>query len=505
MIREAVQRFFRSEQRAITLPYPVQFFDNGLGPIRWLPSDDADHAVPQRAMEVAAFHACIRAIAESVASLPFHLLLNQGNIRSRDIAHPYDALVHRQPNPWQTGYEFLEMLVSHTATWGNSYAYLKYGRDGMVSELWPLHPTTVTPVQLPGNAIAYDYLPAESGDAGRLSQGQILHIRYLSDNGFVGMVPLALSATTLAMARTMDLAAKRFWDNDARPGVILETSQPVPQEALEKLRQQWEKLHKGASNTGRTAVLPNGVSAKQLPATTAESAQLIQLRTFVVQEIARAMRVPCSLIGENSRSTFSNSEQEALNWAQCLVPWCKRVESAFQRALLADMPNHTFQLDMRGMLRGDSAARGAYYNQLHALSVLSPNDIRRLEDMPPIANPAADEYYTPINNIGTLTAAAEAGNKADPAQMASILSVLQAVSAGTLEASGAEALILATYPTMDPVAVEAMVEAAESPEEEAAETPAEEADEDAEEADVLGVAQIEDAPQDTIPAEDSQP
>jgi HK97 family phage portal protein len=489
MIREAVSKFFGA-QRFVGLPAPVQFFDNGLGPIRWLPADDTAAGVPQRGLEVAAFHACVRVIAESVSSLPFHLLLNAGDVRQRDTTHPYDHLVHRRPNPWQTGYEFLEQLVGHTATWGNAYAYKKYGRSGLVEELWPLHPSTITPVQVGSNVWAYDYLPWEAGDAGRLASDQILHIRYLSDNGFVGLVPLALSANTIAMARSMDLAAKRFWDNDARPGVILETSQPVPQEALEKLRQQWEKLHRGTDNTGRTAVLPNGVSAKQLPATTAESSQLIQLRTFVVQEIARAMRVPCSLIGENSRSTFSNSEQEALNWAQCIVPWCRRVESAFQRALLDDMPDHTFQLDMRGMLRGDSAARAAYYTQLHSLSALSPNDIRRFEDMPPIANPAADEYYTPINNIGTLTAAAEAGNKADPSQMGSILAVLQAVSGGTLQPAGAEALILATYPAMDHAAVAAMVEAAEPPEEEAAETPAEEAAEE----EVLADAEPEDAP-----------
>ena len=489
MIREAVSKFFGA-QRFVGLPAPVQFFDNGLGPIRWLPSDDVDRGVPQRALEVSAFHACVRVIAESCASLPFHLLLSTGDVRAVDKSHPYNALVHHQPNPWQTGYEFLEMLVGHTATWGNAYAYKKYGPSGMVEELWPLHPSTVTPVQLRSNDVAYDYLPTEAGDAGRLTSDQILHIRYLSDNGFMGMVPLALSANTIEMARSMDLAAKRFWDNDARPGVILETSQPVPQEALEKLRQQWEKLHRGTANTGRTAVLPAGVSAKQLPATTAEASQLIQVRTFIVQEIARAMRVPCSLIGENSRSTFSNSEQEALNWAQCLVPWCRRVESAFQRALLADMPEHAFQLDMRGMLRGDSAARAAYYAQLSALAVLSPNDIRRLEDMPPIDNQAANEYYVPLNNTGTLTAASEAGLKADPAQMGSILSVLQAVSAGTLRPAGAEALILTTYPTMDPVAVAAMVEAAESPDEEAAETPAEEAAEQ----EVLADAEPEDAP-----------
>lgn len=493
MIREAVRRFFRPD--VIQLPAPVQFFDNGLGPIRWVNVDDNATGAPQRALEVAAFHACVRVIAESVAALPFTLLRSVGDVRERVTDHPYAELVRRRPNGWQSPYEFLEMLAAHTAIWGNAYAWKKYGRGGMVEELWPLHPGTITPVQLGPSQMAYDYLPPDGSNGGRLSSDQVVHIRYLSDNGFVGMVPLALSAHTIEMARVMDLSAKRFWENDARPGVILETSQPVPQEALDRLRQQWEKLHRGPTNAGRTAVLPNGVSAKQLQAATADASQLMELRTFIVQEIARAMRVPCSLIGENSRSTFSNSEQEALNWAQSLVPWCRRIESAFNRALLADLPEYTFQLDMRGMLRGDSTSRAAYYTQMAALSVLSPNDIRRLEDMAPIANPAADEYYAPVNNIGTLAAAADAGGSVE---ISSVLSVLQAVSAGTLQPAGAAALIMATFPNIDPAAVAAMVEAAEPAAEEAAEAPAEEAAEDvAEEA-------AEPAQEDT-PAEDPAP
>lgn len=473
MIREAVRRFFRPDVGG-TLP-ALEFYDNSLGPIRWISADDDVRGVPQRAFEVAAFHACVRVIAESCAALPVHLLRTVGDTRERVDDHPYAELLRYRPNGWQSPYEFLETLVAHTATWGNAYAFKRYGRSGLVEELWPLHPATVTPVQLSSNTVAYDYLPADGGQGGRLSADQIVHIRYLSDNGYVGMVPLALSAATIEMARTMDLSARRFWENDARPGVILETSQPVPQEALEKLRKQWESLHRGPINAGRTAVLPNGVSAKQLQAATAEASQLMQLRTFAVQEIARAMRVPCSLIGENSRSTFSNSEQEALNWANSLVPWCRRVESALNRSLLEGMPDYTYRLDLRGMLRGDSASRATYYTQLHSLSALSPNDIRRLEDMPPIKNPAADEYYTPVNNMGTLTAAAAAGRKADPAQVQSVLAVLQAVSTGTLRPAGAVELIAATYPDLGTEAVYAMVEAAEPAAEEATETPADEA------------------------------
>ena len=417
MIRQAVANLFRrappaADQRWFP-PYP--FFDNNLGPIRWIDADDGGPIEPQRYLEVSAFHACVRVISESVASLPFHLIRQSGDTRERASDHPYYRLVHDRPNPWQSAYEFVETLVGHVCTWGNAYALKVYRGSPVVQELWPLHPSFVKPQQLQNNEIVYDYMNNTGDDGRRFRADQIVHVRYLSDNGYLGMVPMALSKSVIQLARAMDVYAAKFWENDARPGVILETSQPVPKEALDNLRRQWEQLHRGADNAGRTAVLPSGVAAKQLPGATNDSAQMIEMRTFVVQEIARAMRVPCSLIGENSRSTYSNAEQEALNWANCLVPWCRRVESAFERALLDDMPGYGFMLDLRRQLRGDSAARASYYRELFALGVLSPSEIRQLEDMPHIDKPGMSDHYIPANNFAPIGTPAASEQPAEPA------------------------------------------------------------------------------------------
>ena len=125
------------------------------------------------------------------------------------------------------------------------------------------------------------------------------------------------------------------------------------------------------------------------------------------------------------------------------------------------MPGYSVSLDVRGMLRGDSAARSAYYGALAALGSLSPNDIRRLEDMPPIPSAGADQYYLPANNLAPLPAIVGEAGKPDAGTSAAVLSILQAVAAGTITAASAEALILATFPELPAASVRAMVEGAQ--------------------------------------------
>jgi HK97 family phage portal protein len=448
-----------------------------LPPINWSDESTAAkfQADPVSSLQVSAFLACVRVLSESVAQLPCHLYrLNPDGTADKAVDHPLYTLLHDRPNPWQSSYEFRETLVAHTATWGNGFARKVFDGAGRVVELWPMHPSQVSVSRLANNALVYTFneigLPPR-----QFTDDQVCHIRWLSDNGYLGMVPLSLQSGIIGLVRSMDRYSQKFWQNDARPGVVMESNQPIPPEAADKLRQSWERMHRGSENAGRTAILPNGITIKELSGASNESAQLIEMRVFLVQEIARAMRVPCSMIGENSRSTFSNAEQEQLSFLQnTLVAWCRRVESALERSLLSGMPGYSIRLDVRGMLRGDSAARSAYYGALSALGALSPNDIRRLEDMPPIASAGADEYYLPANNLSPLSRVAEPEDQADPATSTAVLAILQTVAAGTITAASAEALILAAFPELDPVLVKAMVEGAEPPAEEATETPAEE-------------------------------
>jgi hypothetical protein len=309
----------------------------------------------------------------------------------------------------------------------------------------------------------------------------------MSNDGIVGMVPAQLCRTSVELARKLDAAASSYWDNAARPSVVLETSQPVPDSAMEKLRAAWKRFYGGVKNSGSTAVLPNGVTAKVLEAASMEQNQYAELRKEITIEIARAYRVSPVMIGDLSRATYSNVEGEqlgALVWS--LTPWQRRIEGAIRRSILSTYgPDLYCQIDSRGLLRGDSAARSSYYSSLFNLGAISPNDIRRLEDMDPIADAAADEYYVQLA-MAPLAKAADMGETAaeaaaegdetetvpavvDPAapvladsalngaQVTGLLDVLAAVSAGTLDESAAAELIAVAYPTVPAASAKVIV------------------------------------------------
>ena len=356
------------------------------------------------AMAVPAFHAAVRAISESVAGLPWGIYNRtpEGNIPYKD--HPYNFLLGQRPNRWQTSYEFRECMVSACVIYGNSYALKRYGTDGLVAELVPIHPLYMTPRELENKEIVYDYM-GQTGESGRFTSSQICHMRYMTDNGWRGIVPLNLLTPVLRLARTMDISARSFWENDAKPSIILESSQPIPIDAMKQLKAQWAKQFRGPTKTGSTCVLPNGISVTEMRASTAKDAELVASRNWIVHEIARALRVPVGMIGGDSTESYAD---EQLRFTQhTITPWVNRTESCFQRGLFDEDTETNNQIDLRGLMRGDSQSRAAYYAALFNMAAVSPNDIRHMEEMPPIETDAANDYWLPVNNLSPIQFAAE--------------------------------------------------------------------------------------------------
>jgi HK97 family phage portal protein len=392
-------------------PRPAFSFSNSGGSIRLLSGDVAIYGggltetEVEQSLAVSAFHACVRVVAESVASLPMRLMKKEERGSIRDENNPLYNVLYNRFNEYQSSWDARCQMAMHTCLYGNSYAVKEYDGSGNVKAIWPLHPALVHVELLKNNRLAYDYMTQPGQDGIRYSQDDIIHVRYLSDNGYTGVVPVHLMQTCLSAARQVDLYVNNFFANEAKPAVVLTTSQPIPQEAADKMRKQWETMHRGAANAGRTAVLPNGVAVAPIAAQTNESSQLVELRTLMTQQIARAMRVPNSLIGEDSRSTYSNSEQAQLNWLSGgLSAWVERFESAFNMGLLRGKPRKFVQLDVRGVMRGDSQARASFYSSLFSVGALSPADIRNLEDLPPVDQEGMDKYYLPTNNVGEVGA-----------------------------------------------------------------------------------------------------
>lgn len=340
---------------------------------------------PETALQSSAVLACVRVLSESVAALPlsvFRRLSEGGKQVASDL--PLHRILSEQPNDWMTSFEFRELLTSHILLWGSAYAEIRPGRLGAVTQLHPLHPSRMKVERLENGRLRYIYQEPGKTSTKTFRQEQIFHLRWLTQDGVNGYVPTTLSRDAIGLARATELQASAFFGNGAKPGVVLTSDQPLKPETAQRLRRSWEDMHKGANQTGKTAVLPHGIQVKELGATN-EANQLLETRRYQVEDIARAFRVPVYMIGDLTKSSYSSVEQQGLDFVTfSLVPHLKRWESAIRRDLILDDDQYFAEFDVKGLMRGDNAGRAQFYRELWNLGCLSINEIREAEGMNPI-------------------------------------------------------------------------------------------------------------------------
>jgi HK97 family phage portal protein len=352
---------------------------------------------PETALQCSAVLACVRVVSESVASLPFSLYraLTAGG---KEIAGgmPLNRVLSQQPNSWMTSFEFRELMQSWAMLWGAAYAEIRPGKFGAVTELWPLHPSRMTVERIKNGRLRFLYQEPDKATPTPYSQDQIFRIPWMTKDGVNCYVPTTISREAIALARATELHSGAFFGNGARPGIVLESDQPLKPETAQRLRQSWDDIHgRGPHNSSKTAVLPHGIKVRELSGSN-ESAQLIETRRYQVEEIARAYRVPAYMIGDLTKSSYSSVEQQGLDFVTfTLVPWLRRWESAVRRDLIADDDNYFAEFDVRGLLRGDNAGRAQYFRELWNLGVLSINEIRAAEGMNPIEG--GDKRFVQVN------------------------------------------------------------------------------------------------------------
>jgi HK97 family phage portal protein len=357
-----------------------------------------DQVTAEVAIRVTAILACVRFIAQSLASMSPRVMREDARGRKTVATNvPCFEVLTKRPNPWMSWYEHTETTVYHTALHGNAYSLVLPGKYGFCSELRPLHPSRMQVKRLSDYTLQYSYLYPE-GKWQTYDQSQIIHWRWISDNSFMGMIPSDLCGTSVALARKLDVAASSFWDNSARPDVVLETQEAIPDPAVQELRRQWRELYGGARNRGSAAVLPKKVQAKTLDSNSQEASQFMELRQSLTAEVARAYGVPGVVIGDSSKG-WNTAEQELLiSQVHCLLPWQCRYEGAINRSILTDEsgPQYRgafFKLDNRALLRADVAGRTALYQAMFNMASITPNEIRDLEDLPLLDEPNADKTF----------------------------------------------------------------------------------------------------------------
>lgn len=369
----------------------------------------------QIAMTYTAVWACVRILAESVASLPLivYRRLPDGG-KERAVNHPLYTLLHDLPNAENTSVEIREMLQAHLALWGNAYCEKEFDRAGRLIALWPLRPDLVT-VKRESGVLVYDvHLP--SGGTQRLMAERVMHIRGLTHDGMVGYSPIRQAREAIALGLATQQFGSAFFGNGARPGGVLEYPGVLSDKARTNLLESWDAMYKGVNNAQRVAILEEGMkySAIGIPP---EDAQFLETRKFQVTEIARIFRIPPHMLADLDRATFSNIEHQSLEFVvHTLRPWLVRWEQAINRDLFRPDERGIYFAEhlIDGLLRGDIQSRYQAYAIGRQQGFLSANDIRALENMNPVEH--GDIYLVPLNMVPASQVGMSPTLEAEPAQ-----------------------------------------------------------------------------------------
>lgn len=367
----------------------------------------------ETAMGLPAVGASVRLISETIASLPMVVYVGDGPNRKRATASPTYALLHDRPNMDQSAFEFWGDVSSCIETTGNAFVQ-KIKARGRVEELHVIDPNYVRVYRDPDTREKRFDVMVDGKKVDNLTTADVLHIRgYTIRGGLVGISPIAEHRHALGVSLAAEEFAGRAYANDATPGLAIKVPGNLGrQQALEML-QVWTSTHGGIENARKPAVLTNGADLEKISMTLAD-ADLIAAMQFNVEQVARIFRIPPGLLGVLNPATKQTAEEESLRFVRyCLMPRLRRIEMALR--VDPDLfPNANMQPEwlVDGLLRADTATRYAAYVQARQAGWLSANEIREMENLPPVDG--GDEVQqTPVGGAPNLQPGADAVAPAD--------------------------------------------------------------------------------------------
>ena len=387
-------------------------------------SNSGKNVNERSAMQMTAVYACVRILSESIAGLPVHLYqyVDSGS-KQKALEHPLYRLLHDEPNPEMTSFVFRETLMTHLLLWGNAYAQIIRNGKGQVVALYPLMPNRMSVDRDDKGHLFYQYQMQDS-DAPTAKSGtvilkptDVLHVPGLGFDGLVGYSPIAMAKNAIGLSIATEEYGAKFFANGATPSGILEY--PGTVKNPEAIRESWNAGFGGSSNAHKVAVLEEGMKYTPI-AISPNEAQFLETRKFQIDEIARIFRVPPHMVGDLEKSSFSNIEQQSLEFVKyTLEPWIVRWEQSLNRALLTETEKAAYfiKFNVDGLLRGDYQSRMNGYATARQNGWMSANDIRELENLDLIPDELGGNLYlingnmTKLQDAGIFAASSAAGKE----------------------------------------------------------------------------------------------
>ena len=357
------------------------------------------------AMQMTAVYSCVRILAEAIAGLPLHVYrYNSDGGKENATNHSLYLILHDEPNPEMSSFVFRETLMTHLLLWGNAYAQIIRNSKGEVMALYPLMPNKMSVDRDENGQLYYQYLRSTDEVGGKnetviLKPTDVLHIPGLGFDGLVGYSPIAMAKNAIGLAIATEEYGAKFFANGAAPSGVLE--HPGTIKDPQRVREAWQSQFGGSQNSGKIAVLEEGMKYTPI-SISPEQAQFLETRKFQINEIARIFRVPPHMVGDLEKSSFSNIEQQSLEFVKyTLDPWVIRWEQSIMRTLLTpeEKKSYFVKFNLEGLLRGDYQSRMNGYATARQNGWMSANDIRELENLDRIPAEAGGDLYLINGNM----------------------------------------------------------------------------------------------------------
>lgn len=367
---------------------------------------------PANALEYDAVYTCVKILSEDISSLPLMTYQRKGDRPERATGLSVYGLLHDSPNEFQTAIEWRGQMIAHLATYGNSYNWIRRGLSGEPLELLPIAPNLVEVEQLPDWSIVYHVQQKEGGKKDYRAS-DILHVRGLTINGVVGISPIDCLKDTIGLGKSSETYQAHFFKNMAKPSGIIKLAKTLSSpEVVKRFKEKMKEAIAGNSQND-LLVLDEGSDYQQI-SLSSEDSELTLTRKMQRSAIAAAYRIPLYKLNEMDGAKYRNMEQSALEYVKwTLLPYLESIEQAMWKKLLTKQQQKEvyFEHKAENALRGDSKTRYESYALSIANGIMSPDDARRLENLPPRDDGLGGGYFYSANYLPAGTTQQDANEK----------------------------------------------------------------------------------------------
>ncbi len=369
------------------------------------------------ALQLSVVWACVRLIAETISTLPLLMYEKQNGVRQVAVNHPLYTLIHDSPNADMTAVEFWEAVVSQLCTWGNSYVLKSFNGAGTIIALTPLNPAWMSPQRQPNGSILFIY--ADPRGQKEYTEREVWHVKGFGIDGLCGLSPIRNGIRSMGGAMAAERASSSTFTDGMRPSGVVAIKEFLKPDQRKQYRDRMAESTIGTAATGQIMLLEAGAEYQQITMNP-DDAQMLETRAFNVEDLCRWFNVPPAMVGHGTAVSNwgTGREQIMLGFlAFVLRPYLVRIEQGIKKSLLAPAERSRYypEYSVEGLLRADSAARASFYSTMVQNGLKTRNEVRALENDPPVAG--GDELTVqsnliPITLLGKITNSAQSAKSA---------------------------------------------------------------------------------------------